>query len=68
MTSPSQLLADRTSLTGLDAQLTDDESLFLDSVHRFARDVLRPAGKELDALPPDETIKPDSPLWKAFGE
>ena len=68
MSTPSQLLADRLSLTGLDAQLTESEALFLENVHRFARDTLRPAGIELDRAGPEETLRPDSPLWKVFGE
>jgi alkylation response protein AidB-like acyl-CoA dehydrogenase len=35
--------------------------------HRFARDVLRPIGAELDRMPdPEEVISVDSPLWQAF--
>jgi alkylation response protein AidB-like acyl-CoA dehydrogenase len=68
MSTPSQLLAESLSITGLDAQLTESEVFFLENVHRFARDVLRPAGIELDRVAPEETLEPDSPLWKVFGE
>ncbi len=37
------------------------------AAHRFARDVLRPVGAELDRLPrPEQVIAPESPLWSTF--
>jgi alkylation response protein AidB-like acyl-CoA dehydrogenase len=39
----------------------------LDTAHRFARDVMRPAGIELDRLAdPADVIAPGSPLWDVF--
>ncbi|MDJ0869333.1 MAG: acyl-CoA dehydrogenase family protein [Myxococcota bacterium] len=68
MSAASQALIDRRSLTGLDAQLSESESMFQAAAHQFARDVLRPAGQALDRLQPEDTIKPDSPLWNALAK
>ncbi|MCP5433377.1 MAG: acyl-CoA dehydrogenase family protein [Alphaproteobacteria bacterium] len=35
-----------------------------DAVHRFAADVMRPVGAELDKLTPEEVIAPGSPLYE----
>ena len=50
-------------LSGLEAPLSEMEQLVQDTCHRFAEDVLRPAGPEMDAMTPEETVAPDSPLW-----
>jgi alkylation response protein AidB-like acyl-CoA dehydrogenase len=51
----------------LDVDLTDEERAVRDMVHKFAEEVLRPAGRQLDALPdPADVIKPDSILWDVF--
>ena len=57
--------------TGFDADLDGEERAIIETVHRFARDVLRPTGLALDGLSAAEVIAPESPLWKvfpAFGE
>lgn len=55
-------------LTGLEAPLDEMETAFLDSVHRFAEDVVRPAGVVLDRMSPEQVIAGDSPLWTVFAE
>ncbi|MCP5029022.1 MAG: acyl-CoA/acyl-ACP dehydrogenase [Actinomycetia bacterium] len=51
------------SLTS-EVELSDEALSILETTHRFAADVLRPAGKELDELPdPADVIAPDSVLW-----
>jgi acyl-CoA dehydrogenase len=55
-------------LSGLEAPLTEDEAALQDMVHRFARDVLRPVGRELDAMSADEVIAADSPYWTVMAE
>jgi len=48
----------------LNLQLTEEQSAFKESVHRFAREVLRPRAAELDRRPdPHDVIACDSPLW-----
>ncbi len=47
----------------LDYDLSEDERLVQDTAHRFAAEVMRPAGQDLDKLSPDEVIAPNSILW-----
>ncbi len=51
----------------LDTDLTDDERAVRDTVHRFAQEVMRPAGEQLDKLTdPAHVIAPGSVLWDVF--
>ena len=49
-----------------DEGLTEIEASIQEVAHRFAEDVMRPAGKLLDQLPPEEVIAEGSPLWDVF--
>ena len=49
-----------------DQGLTEIEASIQEVAHRFAEDVMRPAGKLLDQLPPEEVIAEGSPLWDVF--
>lgn len=54
-------------ITDIEVGLSDTERAIRDTAHRFARDVLRPAGKQLDQLhDPQEVIAPGSVLWDVF--
>jgi len=54
-------------MTDIELGLTDQERQIRDTAHRFAEDVLRPAGRELDLLAdPADVIKKDSILWDVF--
>ncbi|AKM02617.1 MULTISPECIES: acyl-CoA dehydrogenase family protein [Burkholderia cepacia complex] len=55
-------------MTGFETPLSEEESAIQHTVHRFARDVLRPIGRELDRMTPDEVIAPGSPYWAAIVE
>lgn len=50
----------------LDPELTELESTAWETAHRFARDVMRPAGQKLDKLPAGEVIEQGSILWEVF--
>ena len=50
-------------LTGLEADLTEEERAIQGMAHRFAEEVMRPIGKQLDEMTPEEVIAPESPLW-----
>ncbi len=50
-------------LSGLEEPLSEMEQYVQDTAHRFAVDVLRPAGAALDEMSAEESIAPDSPLW-----
>lgn len=50
----------------LDPELSGLERAAWETAHRFARDILRPAGERLDRMPTDEVIARDSILWDVF--
>jgi alkylation response protein AidB-like acyl-CoA dehydrogenase len=43
-----------------------DKKQLREQAHRFAAEVLRPAGLELDDLSPEEVMAPESRLWDVF--
>lgn len=45
--------------------LTEEERAIQATAHRYARDVLRPVGKALDRMTPEQVIAPESPYWNA---
>jgi acyl-CoA dehydrogenase len=47
----------------IDFDLTEEERAVRDLVHRFAAEVMRPAGQELDQLPAEQVIARESVLW-----
>jgi len=47
----------------LDGDLTEEERSIRDLVHRFAAEVMRPAGQALDRRTAEEVIARDSVLW-----
>ena len=50
-----------------EVELTDEERSVQETVHRFAEEVMRPAGAELDAMPdPQDVIAEGSILWEVF--
>jgi len=53
-------------VSGLEGPLSEMEETVQDMAHRFARDVLRPAGEKLDAMTAEETLAPDSILWNVL--
>jgi len=55
-------------LTGFETPLSEEESAIQHGVHRFARDVLRPIGKELDRMAPADVIAAGSPFWTVMIE
>jgi len=55
-------------LSGFEPPLSDDERALQEAAHRFARDVLRPAGRELDRMTAADAIAPGSPYWAVFAE
>ena len=48
---------------GAEPPLSEMESGFLDTLWKFAREVMRPVGQQLDRMTPDEVVAPDSPYW-----
>jgi acyl-CoA dehydrogenase len=55
-------------LAGFDVGLSEEEQAVQQGMHRFARDVMRPLGRQIDRLPADEAYAPNSPFWQFHGE
>ncbi len=54
-------------LVDIEVNLTDTERMLQETAHKFAEDVMRPLGRQLDRLPdPADVIRPDSSLWNVF--
>ena len=54
-------------ITDIEVGLSDTERAVRDSAHRFAKEVMRPAGAELDRLhDPQDVIASGSILWDVF--
>src|SRR5690606_40537345 len=49
---------------GLEAPLTEVQSSIIDVVHRFAAEVMRPAGMKLDRMTPEEVAAKGSLAWQ----
>ncbi|PKI16199.1 acyl-CoA dehydrogenase family protein [Colwellia sp. 12G3] len=50
-------------LTGFDAVMSEEELAIQDVAHRFAAEVMRPIGENLDKMSAEDVIAPESPLW-----
>lgn len=50
-------------LSGFDGGLTEEEQAVQQTVHRFARDVMRPLGREIDRMSAEDAYAPASPFW-----
>ncbi len=66
MESATNFFRNRYSLTGLESTLNEEEKAFQDMMHRFAEEVVRPAGAALDKLTPEQVIAPNSVLWEVY--
>lgn len=51
-------------LSGFDIGLSEEEQGIQETMHRFARDVMRPLGREIDRLSADEAYLSGSPFWQ----
>jgi alkylation response protein AidB-like acyl-CoA dehydrogenase len=53
-------------VSGLEEPLSEMEQFVQDTAHRFAEEVLRPVGTQIDELSAEDAIAADSPLWPAL--
>jgi alkylation response protein AidB-like acyl-CoA dehydrogenase len=53
-------------LSGLEEPLSEMEQFVQDTAHRFAEEVLRPVGTQLDEMSADDGVAPGSPMWDAL--
>lgn len=49
--------------SGFDIGLSEDELAVQETMHRFAREVMRPLGQAIDRLPAEQAYLPGSPFW-----
>lgn len=63
MTSNHHVPMPDVSRSGFEAGLSEEERSIQDGVHRFAKEVMRPLGRELDRMPAEEAFAPGSPFW-----
>lgn len=49
-------------------ELSHEEREIHTTVHRFAEEVLRPVGQQLDKMDPEAVIATNSPLWQVFDQ
>jgi alkylation response protein AidB-like acyl-CoA dehydrogenase len=52
----------------VDPDLSEFERAIVETAHRFARDIARPAGIEMDRSEPEAILSNDSPYWGAFAK
>lgn len=45
------------------SEMKEEESLLRKEIHRFAKEIVRPAADELDKMPSEKTAEEDSPYW-----
>lgn len=64
----SELSLPAAGLTGFEPPLSEVEVSVQSSMHRFAKDVLRPVGQELDKMSAEQVIAPGSPYYEVFAE
>ncbi len=64
----SQLTLPAAGLSGFEPPLLEEEAAVQAGLHRFAREVLRPLGAELDRMPAEAVIAPGSPYYSVFTE
>ena len=55
-------------LSGFDAGLSPEAQGAQAGIHRFAAEVMRPIGRELDTMPADQAYLPGSPFWQFHAE
>ncbi len=63
-----QLTLPSAGLSGFEPPLGEDVLAIQGAVHRFARDVMRPLGRELDKMSAEQVVAPGSPYWSLFAE
>ena len=68
MTARHEVPLPAVGLSGFDAGLSEEEQGVQHALHRFARDVMRPLGREIDRMPADEAYLPGSPFWQFHAE
>jgi len=64
----TQLTLPSVGLSGFETPLTEMEVAIQASIHRFAKEVMRPLGTVLDKMSADDLVAPGSPYYEVFSE
>ncbi|MCC6763462.1 MAG: acyl-CoA dehydrogenase family protein [Deltaproteobacteria bacterium] len=64
----SRMTLPAAGLSGFETPLSEEEAAVQGGVHRFAKEVLRPLGADLDKMTAAEVIAPGSPYYGVFTE
>ena len=64
----STLTLPAAGMSGFEPPLAEEEAAIQASVHRFAKDVMRPVGIELDRMSADAVVAPGSLYYGVFAE
>ena len=63
MTTRVEVPLPSVEISGFDAGLSDEELTVQKNLRRFASEVMRPIGEQLDKMPVEQAYQPGSPLW-----
>jgi alkylation response protein AidB-like acyl-CoA dehydrogenase len=64
----SEVTLPSAGLSGFETPLSDEESAVQAGVHRFAKEMMRPLGAQLDTMTAAQVIAPGSPYYGLFTE
>jgi alkylation response protein AidB-like acyl-CoA dehydrogenase len=64
----NELTLPAAGLSGFETPLSEEETAVQAGLHRFAREVMRPLGAELDRMTAEAVIAPGSPYYSVFTE
>jgi acyl-CoA dehydrogenase len=64
----TQLELPSVSLSGFETPLAEEEQAIQQAVHQFAKQVLRPLGRELDRMSAEQVVARGSPYYTIFAE
>lgn len=68
LTLKPELTLPAVGLTGFEVPLSEEERAIQATVHQFAKNVLRPIGRELDKMSATDACAASSPFWGVFQE
>lgn len=68
LTLKSELSLPAAGLSGFEPPMSEEEQAIQGAAHHFAKNVLRPIGRELDRMTADDVCAPSSPLWAVYQE
>jgi acyl-CoA dehydrogenase len=68
MQSRHEVALPTVGLSGFDAGWSEEELGAQEAIHRFAKEVMRPLGREIDKMPADQAYLPGSPFWQFLVE